>query len=907
MSALIHSPDRFIELPFRRCEKNIPEWELCAKYIATNHSSNNTTTIKNAIKTMTDSHNLIAKVCLPETKSPPTEGFIHNTLKPYCNLIVMAQAHLPLHSAKVSKNLKFLWRDSFKEGLKYESLNANVELVSCIYNLAASYTYVAAHQVQKGTIENIKEAFKNYQNAAGYYTMVKDLLFRVPPEFRNKGDIKQESLELLIKICLAEAHHCGYLKAEEAMKDNQEMLARIAREGAKMFSEVHALMVYSIWYQEKNHLAKKMEVLMSVDTCIFEVRACLHLAVKYEEDSKMGAAIGYYNKALRFLDKLPKISSDSMAMWVDSVTKNVKTAYKKAQDMNASVYYEKVPKEVPDVDGLPRPLGSVIEHTSFINSAFIREGDPFFGIVPFHVSSLAIKWRENERRRVKTYEDAAIESCESVRTKMQQLNVISIIQTLSGDSQDYQHIPEPLRSKILNLRIGPEGQVVSVAQNILDLVNVGKQLQTALNRKLQEILEVFDEEKAKDERLSNSYGEKMWRAVCPALVQTLEYNSIMAAYNMHKQNFDKYVSDQLNRGMQTLDQNLRDIARLDWKISDLDSLMPFVAANKVHEWSTKVKKYVDKLKQVMSDVEATERDQKAAQNALRDLLDSDAVVVGLSAVEPAEQNTVLENESRSISDGISKIMDTTHTQPELVIQAENIIVELSTLQSIDPLAQEIQKVTNDLENACNIYKELFNDFKNIAQYASRIMNEVEDTLLTLKSFIKKRHVQAQEFQEQLDAQIQAKMKELKNIESELSCSRKRQEEICAQMEQLQRSPLSSQQQHESMTSMPPLPFNPYGYPITNNGLPSQQIHAMYFPPPPSGGQSVYENPPPDYNSLSSNPIPSESSMYEPPPSLYTFPSLADIPISTYTPNIVTNAGTNNTRSAQAFPHDHSCT
>ncbi|CCW60926.1 unnamed protein product [Phytomonas sp. EM1] len=899
MSALIHNPDQFISLPFRRCEKNVPDWELCAKYIAANYPSNNNTHIRNAIKTMIDSHNIIAKVFSSETKSSLTGGFIDQILKPYCKLIVMAQAHLPLHSGKVSKNLKFFWRDSFNEGLKYESLNANVELVSCIYNLAASYAYVAAQQAQHGTIESIKEAFKNYQNAAGYYTMVKDLLFRVPPEHRNKGDFREESIELMIKVCLSEAHHCGYLKAEEAMKDNQEMLARIAKEGAKMFAEIHALMANSIWCQEKTCFAKKMLVLMSVDACLFEVRACLHLAVKNEEDTKMGTAIGYYNKALQVLDKLPKMSSNGMAAWAGSVAKNAKTAYRKALDMNSSVYYERVPKEVPDVDGLTRSLGRVIENTSFISGAFVREDDPFFGIVPVHVSNLAMKWREKERSRVKSCNDTATEFCESAQNKMEQLGVMSIIQTFSCDTQGHRRIPEPLCTKILNLRTGSEGQVVSVTQNILDSVKINKELQTILTEKLHEIFEMFNEEKMKDDKLSDLYGEKIWRAVYPELKQTPEYNSIMAAYDMHKQNLEKYISDQLNTNMQTLDQNLRNIARLDWKMDDLHFLIPFAETKEVHEQSTKVKKWIDELKQVMSDFEVTVSEQKAAQNSLWDLLESDAIVFGLSAVEGTQQDTIFENESRSISDGIAKVTSITQKQSELVARAEKIIEEVSKLQSIDPLTQEMQKVTNGLENAYNVYRELLENFKNIAQYTSRIITEVEDTLSTAKSFIRTRQAAAQELQIQLDAQIQAKMDELKNIENELSHSRKRQEEIRAQMEQLQGSPPLSKQQHVSAPSML---FNPYGYPVTSNALPQQPPHALAFSSS-MGGQGAHESPPPDYNFLTSNPPPPLSSMYEPPPSMCIFPSPPNMTMGAYAPNLGNNSVANNPQDAQAYPHD----
>ncbi|KAG5475658.1 hypothetical protein LSCM4_04240 [Leishmania orientalis] len=843
--ALSHIPDRFIFLPFRQGEKDIPDWSLCSRYIATNHSSNNTTTVDDAIKSMAAYHNTIVKTCtLNDSKRTPNESFIQHTLLRYCRLVGQAQAHLPLHSGHVSKNLKFVWCDSFDESAKYEGTNSNSELVSCVYNLAASYVYVAATQAHTGSMDEVKDAFKNFQNAAGYYEMVTSMLDRMPSDQLTKGDMKRDSLAMLTRMCLAQAHHCGYLKAEGTMRGKQDMLSKIAVEAAKQYEDVLSSFKTSVWLAKRAANAKEVEAHLGASVCIFKARAHLHLGVKNEEDGDIGAAIAHYRKAKEHLVKLPRMTTQPLTLWVNSIVTSANMAEDKAEKANTSVYFARIPKEVPEPEGLPRSLGTATEHPSFVRFVSTRGDDPFFGIIPAHIAKTVSAWREKQRTLVSACTSAASHTRKSTQMKFQTLGVVAAIQAMSGEVEGRGRVPEPLRSNILKLREenkSPSGATFSVTDTLMNYVNTCSEMYQAADNKLKEVSEELEKDKKTDERYKEAYGEKMWRAVHPAFDQTPDYRTISAAISEHENGLQRWLVAPFNEAKRTMEENMRNIARLDWPIADLDALMPFVGTKEARQQSGKLMELVEKLKELVETRVRIENEQTAGEKALQGMLESDDVVFSISSVESTQRDAILANESKEISDVIEKVNEKVRQERALVSTAEGLMEQMGTLQSTDPIAAEIQNVSNGLEKACSIYQELKKDFASILQYGTKALDGIEATLRNAKSYTTSRELEAQEVQSRLDAQIAAKMSEMHEAESQIAESRRRQEILQQQIASLQEQAL----QQPARLYQPPPPH------------PQPQQPAYQYPPP------LMQQQPQQYYQTA--PVPSPAYMYPSPP------------------------------------------
>ncbi|XQJ28132.1 BRO1-like domain/ALIX V-shaped domain binding to HIV, putative [Leishmania guyanensis] len=894
--ALTHSPDRFIFLPFRLGEKDIPDWSLCSRYIATNHASNNTTTVDDAIKSMAAYHNTIVKACtLSDSKQTPNESFINHTLLRYCRLVGQAQAHLPLHSGHVSKNLKFVWYDSFDDGTKYESTNSNSELVSCVYNLAASYAYVAVTQAHTGSMEEVKSAYKHFQNAAGYYEMVTSMLDRLPPDQLTKGDMKRDSLAMLTRLCLAQAHHCGYLKAEETMKGKHDVLSKITVEAAKQYEDVLSSFKNSVWLKKRAANAKDVEAHLGANVCIFKARAHLHLGIKSEEEGEMGEAIAHYRKAKEHLMKLPRMTTQSLTVWVNSIVTSANTVEEKAEKANASVYFARIPKDVPQPEGLPRSLGTATVHPGFVRFVSTREEDPFFGIVSAHIAKTVSAWREKQRNLVHVCTTAAANTRKSTQAKLQTLGVVAAIQAMSGEFQGRNRVPEPLRSNILKLREEnktPSGATCSVTDILMSSVSACSELYQAAENKLKEVSAELEKDSETDGHYVEAYGEKMWRAVHPVSNQTPDYCTISAAISEHEKGLQRWLVKPFNEAKMMMEEHIRNIARLDWPIADLDALMPFVETKEARQQSGRVMALVEKLKELVETRARIENEQAEEEKVLQDKLESDDLVFSISSVESTQRDAILAKGSKDISDAIEKVNEKVRQERELVPKAEELMEQIGTLQSTDPMAVEIQKVSNGLENACSIYQDLKKDFASVVQYGTKAIDEIEATLREAKSYTTSRELQAREVQSRLDAQIAAKMSQMQDVESQIAESRRRQEmlqqQIASLQQQTQQQPAYQypppslqqlpQQQYPPPQQQYPPPQQQYPPPQQQYPPPQQQQYNQIPPAPSVPYQypplSIQQEPPapPSYDQLSSTaPMPS---VQPPPPqqmSAYPYP------------------------------------
>ena len=65
-------------------------------------------------------------------------------------------------------------------------------------------------------------------------------------------------------------------------------------------------------------------------TQVFFARAHMHMASKYETDSETGTAIAHYVRAKDYLSKLPKLPTQALVSWVNSIVKCANDAHGKA-------------------------------------------------------------------------------------------------------------------------------------------------------------------------------------------------------------------------------------------------------------------------------------------------------------------------------------------------------------------------------------------------------------------------------------------------------------------------------------------------------------------------------------------------------------------------------------------------
>ncbi|CBH17136.1 BRO1-like domain/ALIX V-shaped domain binding to HIV, putative [Trypanosoma equiperdum] len=789
MTTFEHLPDLLPLLPFRRGKKDSVDWTLCIRYISSNFTSNYTSNVESALRQMNSFHHTIVQTCHEDATQAPTESFIEEKLTPYCKLVAMVQSHLPLHGGLVHGDLRFIWYDSF-DGTKYESKNANLELLSCVYNLAASWAYIGAQQTRDGLVDKLKVASKAFQNATGYYEMAEGLLSRLPPELAT-GDLTHESLSLLKRICAAMTHHCAYLKAEIDMKDNHSVLSKIAREGGKVYQIVATSLKESAWYTNSRRGSKAVLLEQELRTlcCVFNARAHLHVAEVHSNANDQGIAVAHFNEAQKHLQQIEKLHSVELRSWISSIISNVNKGNERALSMNNTVYFCRVPNEVEPPAGLPRPLGKATEHQSFFAFESTRENDPLFGIVPAHIASTAAGWRDRQRSLVSACSTSSRSTRKRAAELLQRLGVTAVIEVLSGETKDRGRVPAQLRSKIESLRRNKAGEAVNIVQTLVNMVKICDKIYVSVQEVVKKVKNELEEERRRDAQYMETYGNSMWRGMCCSASEVQQYHSIQVAIGKYEEDLQRELVEPFGQAKIVLDENLKCLGRLDWPMEDLDALMPFTKTEDVRQQSEKVLQQIERLKKLTACIHELEASQNNRLQELEHALETDDVARALSAVEESQYQVVMAKESKKISDMIDGVSSSVRKEEEVLREIEEVVESLAVLRSSDPILEEAEKVCNTLECGCSAYAELHRDFSNIVKKGSAILKGLEVVLSSAKSFVATRKSEAEQIRVSLDEQIAHKIAELehkKESERAVEESQRRQEELQLQVQLLER-------------------------------------------------------------------------------------------------------------------------
>lgn len=779
--------------PFRKGEAKEPDWTVMIKYIKQHFPSNYNSQIQGAVDRLGQYKKVIAATCTNELKQPPNEAFIEQTLKSYIQLISTAQAHLPLSGVSM-KGLAVEWRDSLDESHKHQSKNSNVEVFSCLHNLSSAYAYIASVDAESGTVDGVKNAFKTYQAAAGCFQFAEGFLRRLPPACVVK-DATVESQQLFQKLCMCQAHHCSYLKAELEMKGKHALLSKMAVEGGRLYDDASKTIAAQGW--ARTPVVKDLELYSSNMSLVFYARGHLHIAQERMDAGEVGDAIARYNFANQSIQRTTKFSNGNMNGWLQGIKGTILELHQKAVSANETVYFLRIPKELPPLEGLGKGIGKPTPAPSLTKVISNRDADPFFGIVPAHVSEVASKHFSS----MQVLTTSASKSVSSYRgrmhTALNALGVTGTIESLSSESKDRGRIPEPLRSKILAMRPEEGG---NLADGLVNRVTQSEEVLDACTARVREIQTLLMQEQQDDDNLATQYGTTLWRGYRPPSILAPHSQDIHKLLHQQEEQIAKSVKQQIDRTKATLSASLKDLSRLDWPLDDLDGLMPYTKTKAVKEQTKVVMDNVEKLQKFVLRFDQVDEQNNAKLKELNALMQSDTVVHTLSAVDADQHEAILDAAANEIKDIVSCIQSNISSGEALLEGVEEIMNNLAVTRSEDPISVEIQQVCSMIESALDLYHRLDQDVSEIDTSASQALEHLDGILSSTQSFVLSRQLEADDIKADIEGQIAVKVKEMeakKGADASVVESQKRQDALRAELEQLEQQRLASQQARSS--------------------------------------------------------------------------------------------------------------
>lgn len=154
----------------------------------------------------------------------------------YCTQL---KAIIPrLSSMQAELKISFSWYDAFTTSKKNTSNLFQFDLACCLWNLA-SFESLLGGRVDRSTDEGIRTANKHFQQAAGYFQYIIDLVL---PYLTNMTtpSLSADSLLLCKQLMLAQAQLCFYEKAvKDKKKDSMKsvVIAKLAAQASLFYGQ----------------------------------------------------------------------------------------------------------------------------------------------------------------------------------------------------------------------------------------------------------------------------------------------------------------------------------------------------------------------------------------------------------------------------------------------------------------------------------------------------------------------------------------------------------------------------------------------------------------------------------------------------------------------------------------------
>lgn len=770
--------DIFSSVPLRIGLKDRPDWTLCSTYLKEHFSESfsESFTRVHVFKSMNELHRKLVEVFQPSSVCTCfNDAFVEEVAVPYCKLVVQAQGHFPLQNGKVSREMVFAWGDSFPtfdKGATLSSgkhdkketnattsicvMDSNIEVFSCIYNLGAAYSELAADLASTGNAGKLKTGYTHFQQSAGFFQMLEEHLASIPGEAVKKiNELQNNSVTALKRMCLAEAHHCGYLSAKITGKPDS-LLSKLAVKAAELYEDLQLRKTPV----HTSPVGQSLSAQVEASALVFRARSHLHLAAAAEKDTEMGLAIAHYYESTKFLDRISfTLLSALFKSWIEKLQEATSLALSRAEKANNTVCRQAVPTMLPSPAGLPKALGGVILHSSsFLEvEESTKENDPFWGIIAATSGSSEElqKWRSASEELLKRSSSRATAMREEVASSLQQLGVANYISIGGGcstsknpDSPIPQHVIEQLQ---IIRQDSDNGHLVSPLLAKLKFIDATKD---EILEKVEQSENILSKVACQDGPYIQKYGEVLWRSEFPEISKTETFLSLIALLDDQKKSINRSLGANLSDAKKEMYEEAANLSLLEMSLEELTLLIPSMKYNE------SFRALCSGLESLVRQKNAIELAQTDALTAARTIIDSDKLAQKLTSTSKEHQEIVFSQETSKINGHLSAADKCNGDLEALLRKAEEKMLALAEIQSTDTASVEGQRILNDLLLGVTIYPKIVQSINAAVNCVNQSAERVNKIVDSVDAFKNSQAATAVTAQKRLDAKISQKMENL---------------------------------------------------------------------------------------------------------------------------------------------------
>lgn len=627
-----------------------------------------------------------------------------NKLLRYFDQLTAIESKLPISESQI--RLPFKWQDAFNGGSLFGrgtlTLSSGLyEKLCVLFNVACCCSEIASN-AQLDQEEGLKSAAKLYQQAAGYFSYIRDNSLTATRSDCTL-DFYPETLTLLISIMLAQAQEIFYIKAvDNKFKDGT--IAKLVKQCSDFYADaMKAVQVESLKDLQKTWLST-----LAGKQALYHALAEYHRGEHDLSEHKVGEALARLTKALELIKTAESRGGREINM--KPYVNRIQASYDKAKKDNEFVYHERVPdyKTLPTIE--PASLAKVIPVKYPVSEDF---RDLFSTLVPMAVHN-GLQAFKNKRMEVLNLEIGKLrQSTELMNTALAAWNLPAAIEDVGGKNL----VPQSLLDKSQTIK--DKGGISRIDSMMAELPPLMERNTDILN----EAKRMLEEEERSDNELRANMKDKWTRTPSRQLTEYLhsevkQYDTILEnAIKANKVIETKYAKNK--DGIQLLSRSPQEIG------GALPAATATGALQKTH--------VIRDLRRLMEEVEALKNVREVLESEMK-ALDNDALnaklITALTGSTGIDEHSIIQNEVDSMIAPLRKQVRENIQEQEKVLG----FIEKANSEFVkEKVHNETSKMREEMLRNLALAADGFNELYNHLMEGNKFYNDLTEILLKFQN------------------------------------------------------------------------------------------------------------------------------------------------------------------------------
>ncbi|XP_004342921.2 hypothetical protein CAOG_07845 [Capsaspora owczarzaki ATCC 30864] len=645
------------------------------------------------------------------------------TLKQYCAQLRALQSRFPISENDV--RIAFVWYDAFlgqktpslsfsaaKDERKLSLFSSNYELVCMLFNAAAVHMQIALAQ-NRGTEAGLKIACNSFQSAAGLFQFLRANVPVLITGFTVTPDLRNDVLNALAAISIAQAQECFFLKAVlTSMKDS--IVAKLAAQTADYFEQAATAVAGG---DARALVDKGWQPLFQAKQYYYAALTHFHESQVCKEKEQYGlqlARLSTCDQLCQYVEKMKIANFDYRSLQQKAARQFVATS--KDNDV---IYHDPVPAQssIPTTTRAPMVTPTAFE----LDTSLQLSHDLFGKLVSLNVLQQVSTYNARKDELIRT-DTAQIESARNMANSMlASMNLPASIEALEQPAG----LPPAILEKSEKVR------TAGGVRQLMETMDAKQSLFRNDSDVLTEAENVLNEEQRDDEAMREQFGAKWTRTPSAALTSQMREEIAKFRTVLRKaHDSDGIVSTKF-------DEHRENIANLCKPANELMALVP---ASSAASMSPQTADAVAQLKRHLADITTLLSQRDAMERELKSLASQDSIAEQLMRHADDDAASVMEQQLQRYRPLQARIADSIRTQEQLLESIRVTNEQFVALKDSNTATNQREVALRNLDVAYNAFVEIQSNvqeglkfYGDFLQLLLKLQNKCKDLAFARKT------------------------------------------------------------------------------------------------------------------------------------------------------------------------------